>query len=693
MIAALRRILDGYPGLGRRAAIVLSPCFVGGAAAYMAAPYEPDRTIVAVCLLASAVFAAAVRGHALARWPAFWALAFALGFVWAYARAELAASPRLERDGAGGLSGVVAWIEAGPSRPRMELRDASFQRYGRTTALKRARVRLASGPRPKVGDRVRVQAVMRPPPAATAPGGYDFQRRAYFDGLGAVGYAIGPLAVDAPGSGGWFALMRARLRDAVYAALPGRPDVAGIIAALTVGDRSGVREADNDALRASGLAHLLAISGLHLGMVAGAIYLVVRLMLALPHGLALRLPAHKVAAVVAIVGAGLYLGLSGAAPPAQRAFVMVVATMFAILTDRLRSGLWFVAWAAVVVTLWSPHVVVGPSFQLSFAAATGIVAAYEALAIRRREASEPDFAGFGALRPVVLYVTGIAGASLIATAATAPLALAHFQQAPTFGVLANLAAMPVMAFLVMPAALLAGCLAPFGFEWLPLQAMAFGIELILAVARLVADIPGGVIRVPASSGWPVAAFLAGLAWIACLRGRVRWLGGIGALAALLGLALARPPDILVSGDGRLAAVLRDDVLYVSSDRRGRFEQNAWKRSTAASAISPMQDGGDGAAGWRRCDDRGCVLNLDGRIVAISLAPSGLSDDCREADLLIALHAARLSDAMDCAPDLAVIDGRSLAVNGGHAVRIEDDDFRVRTVREAQGPRLWSGWRQ
>jgi competence protein ComEC len=311
-------------------------------------------------------------------------------------RANIADVPRLQREGAGMLTSIVTWAQVAESRPRLELKDVAFKRCGRRIALKRARVRLGNGVRPAVGDRIEVRAVMRPPPPPAAPGAYDFQRRAFFKGIGGVGFAIGAVViVEKADNVPWFNRARALFRDQIYRALPDLPDLVGITAALTVGDRSGVTEVDDDALRASGLAHLLAISSLHLGMAAGVVYLSLRLLFALPHGSALRFPVHKFADIGGIVAAIFYLGLSGAAPPAQRAFVMVIAAMVAILTDRLRSGLWFVAWGAVAVVIVSPHEVAGPSFQLSFSAATGIVAAYEVIALRRRTQEEPAFAQLG----------------------------------------------------------------------------------------------------------------------------------------------------------------------------------------------------------------------------------------------------------------------------------------------------------
>ena len=332
---------------------------------------------------------------------------------------------------------------------------------------------------------------------------------------------------------------------------------------------------------------------------------------------------------------------------------------------------------------FQPNRIVG----LSLASVWPIVAAYEVMALRRRTKDEPAYAWLGKLRPAANYVGGILGASLIATLATAPLALAHFQQAPLYGLAANLAAMPLMAFVIMPAAIVAGIAALFGLADLPLQVMALGIDAVVGVAHIVSSWPGGVIRVPGSSGWIVAAFLIGGVLICALRGWFRAFGLIGVLAAAIGLALTLPPDILVSGQGRLAALIKDDKLLATSLRAGRFERDVWKRYTAAKSTQAL----GGTVG--QCDDKGCVAKLKGYGIAMSLAADGVAEDCCRVDILLALHGQRVTKAMGCGADLTVIDAWMLRQKGAYAIWLDPTGPQIQTVRGVQGPRLWSGWRR
>lgn len=681
------RALPKPPPLGRRGALLAAPAFVLGAGVYMWLPEEPNPWMVATFVLAALAALGFLRQSERARWPAIWLLVAALGFGWAMARADWAAAPRLEREASGMLAGKVAFIETGPKRDRITLESAIFETRGRASSFKRTRFTVRDAGGLAIGDRIEVPAVLRPPGAPVAPGGYDFRRDAYFQGLGAVGFSIGKIEVQSTDRrGDWFARARVAFRAQAYAALPDRPDLAGVLAALTVGDRSGVVEADREALRASGLAHLLAISGLHLGMAATSVFLALRLLFALPHGFALRYPAHKVAAAFAILAAAAYLGVSGAAPPAERAFVTVLAAMIAVMTDRLRSGLWFIGWAAIVVAVVSPHVVAGPSFQLSFAAVIGIVAVYDAWLGRRHDRENRPLEGLGVMRPVVVYVGGILGASLIATLATAPLALAHFQQAPLYGVAANLAAMPAMAFIIMPAAIMAGLLAPFDLAGPPLVAMGFGVDLVLGVAHTVASWPGGVVRIPAAPAWTAGAFLLGLALMACLKGWPRLLGLLGPAAALVGMVAVAPADLLIDGRARLAAAHSDGVLYVSSLRRGAYERDNWRRLVGAAEARAMADSPD-----FQCDDRGCAFILKGATTAVSWAMEGYPADCRNAGIVLALYRAPRGRGLDCMPGLTRIDLSDVAAQGAHAIWIEEGrPPRIKTVAEISGSRPWFG---
>ncbi|MBL4758173.1 MAG: ComEC/Rec2 family competence protein, partial [Rhizobiales bacterium] len=162
---------------------------------------------------------------------------------------------------------------------------------------------------------------------------------------------------------------------------------------MITGDRSFISRNHVEMLRASGLAHVLAISGLHMTLVTGALFAGLRALLAFIPGIALRYPIKKIAAFAALFAGAFYLALSGANVATQRAFIMVGIMLVAILLERPAISLRNVALAALFVILWRPESVVTASFQMSFAAVTALIAAYEYVLNRRSAKKDRHFTG------------------------------------------------------------------------------------------------------------------------------------------------------------------------------------------------------------------------------------------------------------------------------------------------------------
>lgn len=347
------------------------------------------------------------------------------------------------------------------------------------------RVRLSlrtRGVAPVPGLAVRVRAVLMPPPEPAAPGAYDFARALYFKGIGVVGYAVGGLEVResaAPSSSvvaERIAAIRLGVASRIVAAMIDENDqdiddqAAQVAVALLTGLRGRLSDETLSALRDAGLAHLLAISGLHLGLIAGILFFTVRLLLALNEPVALRYPIKKWAAIAALIGAFGYLLLTGATIPTQRAYIMVSLILFAVLIDREAVSMRPVAWAAVVVLVFRPESLLGASFQLSFAAVTALVAFYEWLRARSTFRSKPSLGA----RWVMLYFAAVMATTIVASLATAPFAAYLFNRVAVAGLIANLIAVPPTALWIMPWGLAAMVLMPFGLEALAAGADGVG---------------------------------------------------------------------------------------------------------------------------------------------------------------------------------------------------------------------------
>ncbi|MDP6953058.1 MAG: ComEC/Rec2 family competence protein, partial [Alphaproteobacteria bacterium] len=502
------------------------------------------------------------------------------------------------------------------------------------------RVRLvinAPGEAVKPGAHIGMRAVLMPPPRPAAPGAYDFGRALFYQGIGAVGYAVSraqPLTLARPS--GWreaVAGVRLAIAERIDAAMSGHE--AAIAVALLTGLRGRIPDDVSEALRDAGLAHLLAISGLHLGLVAGFAFFVVRFLLATVEPLALAWPIKKVAAVAALAAAFVYLLLTGATVPTQRAFIMAGLVLFAVLIDREAISMRPVAWAALLVLLLRPESLLGASFQMSFAAVVALVAFYEAV---RRWRPMTDWTPRPGRR-VLLYVGAVAATTVVASLATSPFAAYHFGRVASLGLVANLVAVPITALWIMPWGLHGMLLMPLGLESLALVPMEWGIAAVVAVARTCAALPAAVTLVPA---WPVSAIalisLGGL-WLCLWQYRWRWFG-LAAMAAGLFVALdTQQSDLLVDESGRLFAVRDGEgALSLSSLRVATFVGDIWLRRAGQDTSPPWPDPGmSWSNGSLRCDGLGCLYRpRTGPTVALIKDPRAIAEDCAAADVLVSL---------------------------------------------------------
>ena len=503
----------------------------------------------------------------------------AAGVLLIWARAESVAAPVLAHPVTTAFSARVERVEPLPARGAVRIWAHPL---GRTDLppLMRLTMREAQGADLVPGETVGLRARLMPPPSARLPGGYDFARRAWFDGIGAVGTVLGGVA-RVPGAGSAAPPVRARLSAHIHARVDG--SAGGIAAALVTGDRGAISEADEEAMRRSGLAHLLSISGLHVTAVVGFAMLLAMRLLALSRRLALAGVVLPLAAAVGALAGGGYTWLAGAEVPTLRSFVASLLVLAAFLLGREALTLRLVAAGALVVMVWRPESLAGPSFQLSFMAVTAIVALHESPAMQAFLARRGDEGG--------LLRAGRALAGLLATGvaveiALAPIALFHFHKAGFYGALANIVAIPLTTFVIMPAEALAllfdaaGLGAPFW--WAAGQAL----RLLIALAHGVADAPGAVATLPVFPPWGFALAVLGGLWLLLWQSGWRW-AGAAPLAAGMAVLLIQPrPDLLVTGDGRhVAAAIPGGGYALLRARAGDYVRDSL--AEAAGIDAPM----------------------------------------------------------------------------------------------------------
>jgi competence protein ComEC len=384
--------------------------------------------------------------------------------------------------------------------------------------------------------------------------------------------------------------------------------------------------------------------------------------------------------VAAIVATFAYLMLSGDSVPPQRSFVMTSLVLLAVLFDRSPLSMRLVAWAAMVVLLTTPDALTGASFQMSFAAVVALIAAYETDWVRNWSRGDG-----GPLSRLAHHVGALALTSLIATAATAPYAIYHFNRMSDYSLVANLLAVPLTSFWIMPWAVAAFLMMPLGLESLALTPMGWGIDGMLWVARTVAAWPGAVTLVPAMPLAGLCLITVGGLWLCLWRRPWRLAGLAGIAAGFLSIALATPPDLLVGDDGKLIAVRgTDGRLLLSSKRAARFNADLWLRRDGQEERLSWDDAASQADSGLRCDALGCLLRRNGHLVALVKDPAALAEDCRAADLVVSLEPVRVR----CPSAAKVIDRIDLWRDGGHAVWLRPARIEIETVRETRGVRPW-----
>jgi competence protein ComEC len=686
---ALERFL-GIAGFDR--APWLAVAFAAGIVAWFALA-NPAQWLALVAAGFGVAALAAAGMSAVGRFP-FLRLALivvpaavALGCLTVWAKSALVGVPAIERPMVGELTGKVLGREDQPAEDRVRLLLATREPETNRPIVVRINVPTkAASAQLAEGAVVRLRARLMPPSPPMLPGGYDFARAAWFAGISATGSALGAPTLVAPSSqSASLERLQRNLSEHIHARLDGSP--GGIAAAFASGDRGGIATADEDAMRDAGLTHLLSVSGLHVSAVVALAYFLVIRLLALWPWLALRVRLPVLAAgAAALAGIG-YTLLTGAEVPTVRSCIGALLVLLALTLGREPLSLRMLAVAAISVMLLWPEAVVGPSFQMSFGAVIAIVALAGSAPARRFLAARDEAWWARGLRQfVVLLLTGV-----VIELALLPIGLFHFHKTGVYGAFANVIAIPLTTFVTMPLIGLALLLDTVGAGAPAWWLCGKSLELLLGLAHWTAGQPGAVTRLPAMGSGAFVLFLGGALWLALWHGRVRLWGLVPALLATVSLALLRPPDLLVSGDGHHVGIVEagGNRLLLLRESRDSFA------SETLTELAGMSGEVVALADWpgARCSPEFCVVELQrgGRTWRLLVGRNQerveerpLAAACDLSDIVIADRWLPRS----CQPKWLKADRNLLDRTGGLAIDLEHG--RVASVAEGQGEHGW--WR-
>jgi competence protein ComEC len=594
LIAAMNAAWESWLDLERERLAVWLPVFMGaGVLGYYALRFEPAPWLGAAVAVPALALAIRLPGLRFLFGPV---TAAALGF--AAAQFATARAPPIETDlpsRATVLTGTVHAVEVLPDGRRITIQPAFLD--GSPEPRRRSvRVRLQRKDDAALatGDQVRIRVLVRPPGPPSYPGGWDLQRDAFYAGLGASGYALGKTERTAQGMPSAPLRFVQRLRETiqrrVVAVIPGA--AGSVSVTLLTGASMAIPEADHAAFRDSGLAHLLAVAGLHIGIVMGFALALSRFGFALSERASLFWPTKQLSALCALAAGAAYMVLTGMHVPIIRSFVMACLFTVALLANRRPFSLRGLALAACVLMLISPQQVPEVSFQMSFSAVLALISGYEALRPwLRRLHGKSWHRRFGS------HIVALALTSALAGSASAPYGAYHFGHVQIYFILANMLAAPLTALWVMPAGLIALALMPLHLEALALVPMGWGAEAILFVARSTASLPAATFNVPHIPAWGLGVFSIGLAWLGLWQTRRRLGGVVLMVAGLASPLLDRPPDLLVSADARLIAVRTREGAFLQQTQGGsKFTRDAWAQYWAVDSFHTIPiDPGAGPA--------------------------------------------------------------------------------------------------
>ncbi|ALL15267.1 competence protein ComEC [Caulobacter henricii] len=667
-----------------------SPVCLGmGAAAYLEAPIEPPLLSLVILALGGCALWWRARSAkpVLAVMAALLAFAFVGGLA-AKIRSDGGSTPVIDGERAPRwVKGfVVDVVSPGAGGPRLLIAPVEISGLEPRDTPKRVRITVDAEHLPSPGEAVRLRAILGPPPPPAAPGAYDFARDAWFNGVGAVGFSLSgvdrvrleaaPQRLKATMAVNAF---RWRLAERIYTRMG--PASGGIGAAMVTGHENWIPTEQTEAMRASGLAHILSISGLHMAIVGGFVFGAVRLGIAACPWLALRAPGKKIAATAGLFAVATYLVISGAPAPAERAAITASVAFAAILADRQAVSLHGLALAALIILLMQPEAAGAPGFQMSFAATTALIALAEGWPRPAREISVPWLIRI--IQAAINWLAISIGASFVAGLATGPFAMQHFNRVAIWGLPANLMVAPLSSFIIMPFLALGAALEATELGRPFLQIAGWGVEAMVAVARKFESL-GGQVLVSSAPPFTLAIAFLGLMLLCLWQGKVRWVGAPLALAVAL-WPRPEPPDIWIASDGATAAVRFEQTAILLRPDSRRFAAELWARrqgltiattfgfECAAYACRPRSDApGPVALSWSRK----------------ALAGEALGALCSAAEVVVLRGNLTGQIPPQCA-DRVILTAEDFARGGAAELYRRHDGWWIVWAQPLRGRRPWS----
>lgn len=516
----------------------------------------------------------------------------------------------------------------------------------------------------KVNDVIAVRAMLQPPKSREFPDDFNFIFDANFKKIGAFGFALGEAKIlrqaEISSLDSWFRDLREKIRGRILQNLSG--DSAAIALAFLIGDQNQISPNLMAQIRNSGLAHLLSISGFHLSLASAICFILSRFILSRSEYLALNFDLKKFAAIAAICGTYFYLKIAASPIPAQRAFLMVLLVLTALFIGEKINTHRAIMTAVLALIFYNPYAVFNISFQLSFAAILMLAVFYD----RQNSHQNPTYLRrfFGYFRDIILL-------SILVQIATIPFLMHSFQNVTLLGFMANVLAIPLTSFLVMPLGFLALFFMPLSGEKFLLLAMGKGIFLIEKIATFVAEINYSHLASPQLSSLGLTIAIIGLLLFCLMKSNWRFVGVAIFFLSFVTIFCAKKPDILFDGRQKFFAINDENGLIFSKTLKPSKQRQLWMDKMGEKEFKFV-------SGSITCDATKCLITKNKKILVLT-ARNKISEICKNDFDVIVNLTAKYQLPSCIAAEKIKIDNSDFYKHGGHFFYFSGEEILLKTT--------------
>lgn len=425
-----------------------------------------------------------------------------------------------------------------------------------------------------INDIIKLRVKLHPPQTMVLPNSYDFGMYSYFGQIGATGYAMSKLVVISSSNNQKKDHYIFSVRTSIYnrlITLMGKK-AGNFASAILLGETQGIDKSILKNMRQAGISHILCVSGLHLSLVAMLFFITTRFILNLSDYIAFNFNIKLISGISALISSYIYLLLTGAPVAATRAFIMSSIFIAAIIIERQPLPIRSISIASFIILSLNPEYVFHPSFQLSFIAVLSLVVGYEFYQKNKWILGESK----GIFASIKFYVASNVYSSFLASIVTAPVVINQFYTFSTYSIFANLIAVPIMSFFLMPLSLIGIILMPFGVDKFIFLTVKFFINITIDLANYFCELPGSVWYFGYITQLSLILFLLGFFWLCIWQTKWRFYGILVMVISCVLMANSPKPDLIYDPILKVVGVKnKQNKLEIYGDKIPEFNKIYW----------------------------------------------------------------------------------------------------------------------